>query len=184
MRAELLLRAAGFTTVLTRDNDRYVSLAERASLGNREEQFALCQHSFQRQRARRRLRRRNLLCARAIGAAGFFAWLPFLQRTEAGPLTDTEREPGGLLQAALVARTRAAQSRDQGGAVLCYCQCAASRRPGGRRFHDEQIGRDEARHGWTIVNRSPRRSVTDCIATALRFGTANRRATLAAARPE
>ncbi len=34
-RAESLLRAAGFATVLTRENDRYVSLAERASLGNR-----------------------------------------------------------------------------------------------------------------------------------------------------
>src|SRR5438046_2891771 len=35
LRAELLLRAAGFATVLTRASDRYVSLAERASLGNR-----------------------------------------------------------------------------------------------------------------------------------------------------
>ena len=34
LRAELLLRAAGFATVLTRTDDRYVSLADRVSLGN------------------------------------------------------------------------------------------------------------------------------------------------------
>src|SRR5689334_7689399 len=35
LRAQLLLRSAGFTTLLTRDDARYVSLSERASLGNR-----------------------------------------------------------------------------------------------------------------------------------------------------
>src|SRR3954454_24392905 len=35
LRAEMILRAAGFATALTRDNDRSVSLADRSSLGNR-----------------------------------------------------------------------------------------------------------------------------------------------------
>ncbi len=36
-RAEMLLRAAGYATVLTRESDRYLSLAERAAVGNKED---------------------------------------------------------------------------------------------------------------------------------------------------
>ena len=37
LRAELLLRAAGFRTVLTRSDDHYVSLAERAEVAKSRE---------------------------------------------------------------------------------------------------------------------------------------------------
>ena len=36
-RAELLLRASGYATALTRESDRYLSLAERAAVGNKED---------------------------------------------------------------------------------------------------------------------------------------------------
>jgi N-acetylmuramoyl-L-alanine amidase len=106
-RAELLLRAAGFTTLLTRDNDRYVSLAERASLGDREENSIFISIHFNE--------------GKNVSAAGIetyyspgrptgsflFSWLPFLQRSEANPLRVKSQNLASLLQSALVGQTRA-----------------------------------------------------------------------------
>ncbi len=47
LRAESLLLAAGFATVLTRDDDRYVSLRGTGFVRQPRGEFAFCQHSFQ-----------------------------------------------------------------------------------------------------------------------------------------
>ncbi len=146
VRAERLLRVAGFTTVLTRDERSLHFSGGTGFVRQSGRQFALCQHSFQRWRARRRVRRGNLLLARTIRAVGHSWWLPFFQR--ARPCLDgTEPEPGELSPDGARRAHQRGGSRDQGWAVFRYCQCPASGRPRRRRFHDEQIRRDEAEDG-------------------------------------
>lgn len=108
LRAELLLRAAGFTTVLTRDDDRYVSLAERASLGNRPPDSLFVSIHFNDD-ARPTASGVETYYALRQSAAwpGFFSWLPFLQPAEVAPLTEKSESLASFIQAALVERTRA-----------------------------------------------------------------------------
>ena len=108
LRAELLLRAAGFSTVLTRDDDRYVSLAERASLGNRDANSLFVSIHFN-DGARPTISGVETYYALEHSAAlpGLFSWLPFLQRADSAPLTAQSESLAGFIQAALVERTQA-----------------------------------------------------------------------------
>ncbi|MGB8342392.1 MAG: N-acetylmuramoyl-L-alanine amidase [Chthoniobacterales bacterium] len=108
LRAELLLRAAGFGTVLTRDSDRYVSLAERASLGNREDNSLFISIHFNDSGRAAAFGVETYYALEQSARPGVRAWLPFLRRTEAGPLTAQSQTLASCLQAALVARTSAA----------------------------------------------------------------------------
>ena len=107
-RTERLLRAAGFSTVLTRDNDRYVSLAERASLGNRTDNSLFVSIHFN-DNARATASGVETYYARRPSAAppGFFLWLPFLQWADAAPSTEKSESLASFIQAALVERTQA-----------------------------------------------------------------------------
>ena len=108
LRAELLLRAAGFGTVLTRDSDRYVSLAERASLGNREDNSLFISIHFNDSGRAAASGVETYYALEQPAQPGVLAWLPFLRRIEAGPLTAQSQTLASCLQAALVARTSAA----------------------------------------------------------------------------
>ena len=107
-RTERLLRAAGFSTVLTRDSDRYVSLAERASLGNRTNNSLFVSIHFN-DNGRATASGVETYYARRPSAAppGFFSWLPFLQRADAAPSTEKSESLANFIQAALVERTQA-----------------------------------------------------------------------------
>ena len=108
LRAELLLRAAGFTTALTRDDDRYVSLAERASLGNRPHDSLFVSIHFNDNARSTASGVETYYAPRPSAATPFlFSWFPFLQRTEITPLTEKSESLARFLQAALVERTRA-----------------------------------------------------------------------------
>ena len=108
LRAEVLLRAAGLSTVLTRDDDRYVSLAERASLGNREDNSLFVSIHFN-DGARPTISGVETYYALQQSASpGLFSWLPFLPRVDSGPVTAQSESLAGLIQAALVERTQAA----------------------------------------------------------------------------
>ena len=104
LRAELLLRARGFATVLTRGDDRYVSLAERAALGNREDNSLFVSIHFN-----------DDARPTASGVETYYAsppppvlfsWLPFLQRSVSVALTEKSENLASFLQAALVERTQ------------------------------------------------------------------------------
>ena len=108
LRAELLLRAAGFATVLTREDDRYVSLAERASLGNREDNSLFVSIHFNDNPRPTASGVETYYALRpAVSPPGFFSWLPFLQKVDAAPLTAKSETLASFIQAALVERTQA-----------------------------------------------------------------------------
>jgi N-acetylmuramoyl-L-alanine amidase len=108
LRAELLLRVDGYTTVLTRENDRYLSLAERTAVGNREDNSLFISIHFNDE-ARATVSGVETYYAPRQSASrfGFLSWLPFLQRLEASPLTAKSESLAGYIQAALIARTGA-----------------------------------------------------------------------------
>ncbi|HEY2714322.1 MAG TPA: N-acetylmuramoyl-L-alanine amidase [Chthoniobacterales bacterium] len=108
LRAELLLRTAGFTTVLTRDSDRYVSLAERASLSNRTEHSIFISIHFN-DGAREAASGVETYYSpgQANGAAGFLSWLPFVSQPQNTQLTAASHGLASCLQGALVQRTQA-----------------------------------------------------------------------------
>ena len=108
LRAELLLRAAGYTTVLTRESDRYVSLAERATVGNRaSDSLFISIHFNDGERATASGVETYYALREASAPARFFSWLPFLHRADTGSLMIKSESLASCIQAAVVERTRA-----------------------------------------------------------------------------
>ncbi len=107
-RAELLLHAAGYATVLTRESDRYLSLAERAAVGNKEDDSLFISIHFN-DGARATASGVETYFAEREPSNGsrFFFWLPFLQQVNNGALTSKSQDLASSIQAALVERTRA-----------------------------------------------------------------------------
>jgi len=108
LRAELLLRTEGYTTVLTRDSDRYVSLAERAAVGNHADDSLFVSIHFNDGGPATASGVETYYALRqSAGWTGFFSWLPFLQRPASAPLAAKSESLARFIQAALVERTRA-----------------------------------------------------------------------------
>jgi N-acetylmuramoyl-L-alanine amidase len=108
LRAELLLRAAGYTTVLTREDDRYVPLAERATVGNRASDAVFVSIHFNDGERAAASGVETYYAFRAGSApARFFSWLPFFNRADTGSLRMKSESLASCIQAAVVERTRA-----------------------------------------------------------------------------
>jgi N-acetylmuramoyl-L-alanine amidase len=107
LQAELLLRAGGFATAMTRTSDRYVSLAERASLGNRKENSVFVSIHFNDGERATASGIETYYASRQAARSGWFSWLPFLQRSETDSVTAKSESLAALIQEALVERTRA-----------------------------------------------------------------------------
>jgi N-acetylmuramoyl-L-alanine amidase len=107
LRSERLLRAAGFTTLLTRDDDRYVSLTERASLGNREDNSVFVSIHFNDSPRETASGVETYYSLRQSSRPGFLWWLPFVQRADLSPLAAESESLAASLQTALVAGTNA-----------------------------------------------------------------------------
>lgn len=107
IRAELLLRAAGFTTMLTRDDDRYVSLAERAAVGNREGNSIFVSIHFNDSPREAASGVETYYSMRQSSRPAFLWWLPFFDRTDSSPLAAESERLASSLQAAMVAGTNA-----------------------------------------------------------------------------
>ena len=107
-RAELLLRAAGYATVLTRESDRYLSLAERAAVGNEEDDSLFISiHFNDGERAAASGVETFYALRESSGPSRLFSWLPFLRHTDNGAITTRSESLANCIQAALVERTRA-----------------------------------------------------------------------------
>ncbi len=108
LRAATLLRAAGYATVLTRDDDRYLSLAERAAVGNRAENslFVSIHFNDDARPAASGVETYYAEC-QSVSRFGFLSWLPFLRPPEDEPLTAKSESLARFLQAALVKQTSA-----------------------------------------------------------------------------
>ena len=109
LRAELLLGAAGFKTALTRHDDRYFSLAERAAVANREKNSLFVSiHFNDGERAAASGVETYFAPRQVSNGRGIFAWLSFLQPTEkTAPLQARSESLARFLQASLVERTQA-----------------------------------------------------------------------------
>ncbi|HEY1581712.1 MAG TPA: N-acetylmuramoyl-L-alanine amidase, partial [Chthoniobacterales bacterium] len=108
LRTDLLLRAAGFATAMTRTGDRYVSLAERASLGNQKEHSVFISiHFNDGERTTASGIETYYARQQSAGGSGFFAWLPFLQHAEIGSVAAQSENLAECIQAALVEQTQA-----------------------------------------------------------------------------
>ena len=108
LRAELLLRAEGYATVLTRENDRYLSLAERAAVGNRAaDSLFVSIHFNDGERATASGVETYYALRQSAARTGFFSWLPFLRRPDSASLAARSESLARFIQAALVERTRA-----------------------------------------------------------------------------
>jgi len=108
LRTELLLRAEGYATVLTRENDRYLSLGERASVANRQKDALFVSIHFNDEKAATVTGVETYYARQqADSRFDFFAWLPFLKRESAAPVSPQSESLARFIQAALVERTRA-----------------------------------------------------------------------------
>src|SRR5262249_578595 len=107
LRAELFLRAAGFTTLLTLGDDRYVSLAERASVGNREGNSLFVSIHFNDSPREAASGVETYYSIRQSSRPGFLWWLPFIDRGDSTPLAAESERLASSLQAALVGGTNA-----------------------------------------------------------------------------
>ncbi|MEO8440194.1 MAG: N-acetylmuramoyl-L-alanine amidase [Spartobacteria bacterium] len=126
-RAELILRAAGYRTVLTRENDRYLTLAERAAVANDEDDSLFISiHFNDGERAAASGVETYYALQQAPNSSRFFSWLPFLQRTDSASLTARSEGLANSLQAALVER---AQAVDRGTKLRQFYVIAHVRHP-------------------------------------------------------
>lgn len=108
LRAELLLRATHNTAVLTRTDDRYLSLAERAAIGNRSDNSLFISiHFNDDNRTAASGVETYYAQSQSTSRFGFFSWLPFLRVSENTRLTARSESLARFIQAALVERTRA-----------------------------------------------------------------------------
>ena len=107
LRAELLLRLKGYATVLTRDSDRYVSLAERTAMGNHAADSLFISIHFNDGQRATASGVETYYAGQSPGPAGFLSWLSFWQRTASTSLAAKSESLARFIQAALVERTRA-----------------------------------------------------------------------------
>jgi N-acetylmuramoyl-L-alanine amidase len=108
-RAEMLLRASGYHTVLTRDSDRYLSLADRAAVGNDEDNSLFVSiHFNDGERAGPSGVETYFAERQRTTRPGLLSWLGFFRPvTQAQPLLTKSESLARFLQTALVERTRA-----------------------------------------------------------------------------
>src|SRR5438876_9099933 len=107
-RIDRLLNSEGIATLMTRVGDTYVSLGDRAAFANRARKSIFVSIHFNEDNKPVASGVETYYAAHQITAGSFLAsWLPFLWR----PLSDSpnpeSQNLAGLIQEALVARTRA-----------------------------------------------------------------------------
>src|SRR5213596_3400862 len=114
-RIDRLLNSEGIATLMTRVGDTYVSLGDRAAFANRARKSIFVSIHFNEDNKPVASGVETYYAAHQITAGSFLAsWLPFLWR----PLSDSpnpeSQNLAGLIQEALVARTRSIDRGTQG----------------------------------------------------------------------
>ena len=107
-RLERLLRERGFVIVLTRADDSYVSLQERATIANNQpESVFVSIHFDDAGRAAATGIETYYAAHRATLPERVASWLPFLQRISAEPPDVQSQNLAGFIQESVVAQTQA-----------------------------------------------------------------------------
>lgn len=107
-RVEQLVRASGLRTILTREGDNYVSLAQRAAAANEQRDCVFVSIHFD-EGTRTAASGVNTYYAphQRSSAPLLPSWLPFVQPVSAEPTNLESQSLAGFVQQALVARTQA-----------------------------------------------------------------------------
>src|SRR5437762_5393834 len=107
-RIDRLLNSEGIATLMTRVGDTYVSLGDRAAFANRARKSILVSIHFNEDNKPVASGVETYYAAHQITAGSFLAsWLPFLWRPLSESPNPESQNLAGLIQEALVARTRA-----------------------------------------------------------------------------
>ena len=107
-RAERLLQLQGYATLLTRPDDTYVSLADRATLANAQQDCVFISIHFDDATRPAAAGVETYYAARQVSDPTRVAsWLPFLQPASLESGTGESQSLAGFIQEALVARTQA-----------------------------------------------------------------------------
>ncbi|MGI8820971.1 MAG: N-acetylmuramoyl-L-alanine amidase family protein [Chthoniobacterales bacterium] len=107
-RVEWLLRAQGLRTVLTREGDEAVSLAQRATLANRQRDGVFVSIHFNEGGRSAAMGVQTFYATRQLSNLGLVAtWLPFLQQISTAPANLESQSLAAFVQKSLVGRTQA-----------------------------------------------------------------------------
>lgn len=108
-RVERILKARGFVTVLTRGDDTYISLQERANIANNQPDAVFVSIHFDDAGRPAATGIETYYAAHPVSVPDRIAsWLPFLQRTSSEPPNLESQSLAGFVQESLVAHTQAA----------------------------------------------------------------------------
>ena len=108
-RVERLLQERGLVVALTRADDTYVSLLDRATMANGQPESVFVSIHFDEAGRSAATGIETYYAAHAVSFPGRIAsWLPFLQRTSSDPPNLESQSLAGSIQESLVARTQAA----------------------------------------------------------------------------
>lgn len=108
-RVERLLQERGLVVALTRADDTYVSLLDRATMANSQPEAVFVSIHFDEAGRSAATGIETYYAAHAISFPERVAsWLPFLQRTSSEPPNVESQSLAGVIQESLVARTQAA----------------------------------------------------------------------------
>jgi N-acetylmuramoyl-L-alanine amidase len=107
-RVDRLLDSQGVATLMTRLGDTYVSLADRAAIGNRARDSIFVSIHFNEDKKLVATGVETYYAARQITSASLLAsWLPFLSPPPSGSPKPESQSLAGFIQEALIARTGA-----------------------------------------------------------------------------
>jgi N-acetylmuramoyl-L-alanine amidase len=107
-RVERLLQLRGFATLLTRTDDTYVSLADRAALANAQQDCVFISIHFDDAARPAATGVETYYAARQISdSTRVISWLPFLPQPSLDSASGESQSLAGFIQEALVARTQA-----------------------------------------------------------------------------
>src|SRR2546423_1201688 len=143
-RVERLLRERGLVVALTRGDDSYVSLLDRATMANSQPESVFVSIHFDEAG---RTAATGIETYYAAHAASFpervAAWLPFLQRTSSEPPNLESQSLASFVQESLVARTQAANrgTRPQQFFVIANVRHPAVLVEGGFLTNKDEVGK-------------------------------------------
>jgi N-acetylmuramoyl-L-alanine amidase len=125
-RTEALLKQFGFQTVLTRTDDAYVPLAERASIANRIDNSIFVSIHFNHASAGAGIE--TFYASEKVPPENAWTWVGFFSKPQQAAALDTGETLAGFIQASMVMRTDAVNRGIRGRPlyVVRHTRCPAA----------------------------------------------------------